>query len=239
MSTLSFPELWSDESEQVYGWLLGETAEAAEAVEAVEAVEQAPVPSEDITFEPQVITVSAERRRELLTAAGWHRVSMQFLIRSFDNELLASHVCFLQYTGPRDETNTARASLQGGTASFPDFWLKPDGVLRLLAVPIAGSPAQGGPLLEGSLAVPERIRSGYIAFAATQDHQDIQVRAADQHAVAEQMQVQGNVKFSILGTAEVGGGVTSGTTTTRTATGELTWVVRIGRPGLVITAATR
>lgn len=54
--------------------------------------------------------------------------------------------------------------------------------------------------------MPERIESSYLAFTAVQDHLDVQVRASSQQAVVEQMQLQGNVKFSILGMAEIGGG---------------------------------
>ena len=195
--------------------------------------------SEDITMEPAVVTVSQSRRQQLLGQAGWRRVSLQFLLRSFDNELLRSHTCFLQFNGPRGETNTGRSDLTGGTASFPDFWLRPAGVLRLMAVPNADTSAEGGPLLEGTLPVPLRVASGYLAFTAVQDHEDIQVRASSQQAVAEEMQLHGDVKFSILGTAEVSGGVSSGTTTTRTATGEVTYIVRVGRAGLTIARADR
>jgi hypothetical protein len=222
-------EAWASEpdeqAEQVLEWLIVPPGEA-------------PPPGKDLTFEPLVITVPPARREALLRGAGWQRVNVQVLLRSFDNEPLRSHLCYLQYTGPRDETNTARSELRGGTASFSDFWIKPQGVLRLLAVPIAGSTAAGGPLLEGSVAVPERIGSSYLAFTAVQDHQDVQVRASSQQAVAEQMQLQGNVKFSILGT-EIGGGASSSTTQTRTSTDELTYTVRIGKSALTISLAAR
>jgi hypothetical protein len=224
----------------------GETWPPGPDEQAEQVLEWLTVPSEgsgplgeDHTFEPMVITVPNARREAILRGAGWQRVTVQVLLRSFDNEPLHSHLCYLQYTGPRDETNTARSDLRGGTASFPDFWIKPQGVLRLLAIPIAGSIAAGGPLLEGSVAVPERIGSSYLAFTAVQDHQDVQVRASSQQAVAEQMQLQGNVKFSILGTAEIGGGASSSTTRTRTSTDELTYTVRIGKSALTISQAAR
>lgn len=52
-------------------------------------------------------------------------------------------------------------------------------------------------------------------------------------------QLQGNVKFSILGTAEIGGGGSSSTTRTRTSTDELTYTVRIGKSALTSAAWRR
>jgi hypothetical protein len=220
--------------DRVLRWVVGAGGPLLSGAEAVgdpwsspdEAwVEQA------ITFEPQVIEV---RKDALLTRAGWRKVDIQFLIRDFENKNLIAHTCFLQYLGPRGETTTERSDLKGGTASFGQFWLKPNGVLRLLAVPIAGTIAEGGPLLEGSTTVPAKIQRSYLSFTATQDRVDIQVRAANAQQVSEQMQAGGNAKFSILKVVELGGGVTSTTGGTQTTTGELTYVVRIGRPSLTI-----
>ncbi|MEU7866617.1 hypothetical protein [Dactylosporangium sp. NPDC049140] len=216
----------SEQAEQVRDWLLG-------------PAEQWPPPTRQITFEPDVITVSAARRRALLRGAGWLPVNVQIMVSAFDNTPLGAHVCFLQYAGPRGETFTGRSELAGGTASYADFWLKPQGVLQLLAVPQADSPAAGGPVLAGSIVVPSRIAAAYLAFTAIQDHQDIEIRAGSQQAVAEQLELQGNVKFTILGTVEIGGGGGRQDTSTRTTTGEVAWTVRIARPGLTIAPAQR
>lgn len=195
--------------------------------------------AEDLTFEPLVITVPRARREALLRQGGWQKVTLQFLVRGFDGANLMSHVCFLQYLGPRHETNTARSGLRGGSASIPDFWIKPNGVLRLICIPEAGTRAEGGPVLEGSVAVPARITGAYVAFSAVQDYRDVQVRASTQQEVAEQMEINGSAKFTILGAAEIGGGASSTTGTTRTQGRELTWTVRVAQPGLTITPAAR
>lgn len=192
-----------------------------------------------VTFEPLVIEVPRRRMEALLTRAGWRKVDIQFLVRDFESKNLVAHVCYLQYHGPRGETRTDRSDLKGGTANFGEFWLKPNGVLQLRAIPIAGTVADGGPLLEGSIPVPARIERSYLAFTATQDHVDVQVQAANERQVMEQMQVEAKAGFSILKVVELGGGATRTTGGTQTVSGQLTYVVRMGRPSLTIVPATR
>jgi hypothetical protein len=125
--------------------------------------------------------------------------------------------------------------LRNGVVSFGDFWIKPQGTLRFAAVPDDPNDA----FLEGTVPVAAQIRDNYLVYNAVQDHRDVQIRAASQEAVADQMQIQGSVKFSILGFAEVGGGASYGTTTTQTMSRELMWTVRVATNSVSITQAVR
>jgi hypothetical protein len=221
--------------DNVLAWLRGDDDFGERDFAPMETV----VEAEDVTMEPVVITVSKQRREALLRRAGWTEVNVQFLIRDFNNENLINHFCLLQFTGPRGESYTDGVPVRAGIATYSSFWIKPNGVLRVLAVPLAGTGAQGGPVLEGTAVVPGQIRGRYLAFNATQDHEDIQVRASNQQQVSEQMQVQGNAKFSILKVVELGGGVSKTRGGTQTVTGEFAYTVRVGRSSLVIAPAQR
>jgi hypothetical protein len=223
------------DDENVLSWLRGGDAEAERGFVPMEAVDE----TEDINMEPMVITVSRERREALLRRAGWIEVDIQLLVRDFNNEALRGYMFFLQFTGPRAESNTQALRVDTGTATFSSFWIKPNGILRVLAVPIAGTIAQGGPVLEGTVTVPGQIAARYVAFNVTQEHDIVQVTAANQQQVTEQMQASGNVKFSILKFAEVGGGISRTTGQAQTRTDQYVYTVRVGRPSLVIAPAQR
>jgi hypothetical protein len=236
-------ETWAAEARPVYEWLTGRPSSVATpeavGVQPPAAEGSSAAAAEDITMEPMVITIPAARREALLRQAGWVKVNIQFIVVAFDNTPMELHTCYLQYQGPRGEaSSSARAELRiggGGVASFGDFWLKPQGALRFLATPDVASEA----LLDGSVPVPATIRDGYLVYNAVQDHHDIQIRASSQQAVADQMQAQGSVKFSILGFAELGGGGGYSTTTTQTTARELLWTVRVAANSITITQAAR
>jgi hypothetical protein len=94
-------------------------------------------------------------------------------------------------------------------------------------------------LIEGSLAVPSHMPSGYGVFTATQDSDVEQYRAGSQEAVNDQVQVNGSAKFSILKVVEIGGGASKGWGTTQTTSGDRLFTVRIARPTYSIKPAPR
>jgi hypothetical protein len=210
--------------DRVLSWLRGET-EVAE--------------TEDVRMEPLVITVSAQRREQILRRAGWLAVDFQFMVRDFNNIPVSERLCYLQFVGPRGETNTNTLQLEGGLASFPRFWIKPNGVLKLFTIPPPGVRYEGEPLIEGSLAVPSHMPSGYGVFIATQDSDLEQKRAGTQEAVNDELQAHGSAKFSIVKVVEIGGGVSKTWGTTQTTSGEREYTVRISRPTYSIKPAPR
>jgi hypothetical protein len=228
-------ETWIGDPGPVYEWLTGGPAQPGAAGPVAEVAEATAGPAEDVTMEPMVITVPAARRETLLKQAGWIKINLQFIVKAYDNTPLDFHACHAQYLGPRGEEYDARSDLHGGIASFGDFWIKPQGMLRFLAVPDFPNDV----FLDGSVPVPARIRDNYLAYNAVQDYREVQIRAASNAQVADQMQVQGNAKFSITGVVEVGGGASYGTTTTQGVSREMIYTVRVAANSVSITPASR
>ena len=218
-----------------YEWLSGRPALPAAPEPGAEVAGAEAAAAEDITMEPMVITVPAARREALLRGAGWIKVNLQFIVTDFNSNPMEWHTCWVQYQGPRGEENQARSELRvggGGVASFGDFWIKPQGILRFLAIPAAGM--AGEVLLDGSVPVPAQIHSNYLAYTVEQQYREIQIRAASQEAVGEKMQIQGSVKFSILKVAEIGGGGGKDWSTGQTTTDEQSWTVRVATNAVTI-----
>jgi hypothetical protein len=234
------PMQWESESApqdgaSVYEWLTARPGPSAGPEAAsVEAAGTGTFVTEDITMEPTVITVSAARREALLRQAGWTKISLQFYVTDFNETPMDSHTCFVQYLGPTGEENNARSDLRGGNATFGNFWAKPVGMLRFLAIPPERL-ATSEVMLDGTVPVPADIRGGYLAFRAAQQYREVQVRASTKEEVTEKMQVQGSVKFSILKVVEIGGGGGYDRTKGQTTADELAWTVRVGTNAVTIT----
>jgi len=193
--------------------------------------------SRTVTMEPLVISVSPRRMEALLRRAGWVPVDIQFGIKNFNDEDLVGYTSFLQFTGPRGESRARRADVRAGVATFPRFWLKPRGSLRLLVVHL-GRPANR-PTLYGSAFIPEQVRSRYLAFSAVQDHRNVQVRAETMQQANEQLQVGGHAGVNILKAVELGGRVTSTQGQTQTTSRGVVVDARVGLPNLTITLVRR
>ena len=230
-------ETWAEDVGPVYEWLSGRPAlptapgPGAEAVSA-QATGAEAAAAEDITMEPMVITVPAARREALLRGAGWIQVDLQFIVTDFNSSPIEWHTSFVQYLGPRGEENSARSELRGGNAHFGAFWIKPQGILRFLAIPAQGMTSEV--LLDGSVPVPAQIHNNYLAYTAEQQYREIQIRAASQEAVGEQMHIQGSVKFSIMKVVEIGGGGGKDWSKGQTTTDEQSWTVRVATNAVTI-----
>jgi hypothetical protein len=228
-------ESWAEDVGPVYEWLSARPALPAAPGPSAEVAGATAAAAEDITMEPMVITVPAARREALLRGAGWIKVNLQFIVTDFNSNPMEWHTCWVQYQGPHGEENQARSELRrggGGVASFGDFWIKPQGILRFLAIPAAGMP--GEVLLDGSVPVPAQIRNSYLAYTVEQQYREIQIRAASQEAVGEKMQIQGSVKFSIMKVVEIGGGGGKDWSTGQTTTDEQSWTVRVATNAVTI-----
>jgi hypothetical protein len=180
-----------------------------------------------MSFAPTLIR--SERLRVLLRKAGWTWQDIQFAVRDFKGEILApGYESHLQYVGPRGEIQSARAELkEGGIASFPRFALKPNGMLHLVLVPKGQ-----GPLLQGTTVVPTHLKR-YLAFEAVQGHEDVEIRAANEQRLSEELEVRGTVGAKVLA-VEASAGTQSKTGGEKTTSGEAVYHVRLGRPKLTI-----
>ena len=228
-------ETWAEDVGPVYEWLSGRPALPVASGPGAEAAGAEAAAAEDVNMEPMIITVPAARREALLRGAGWIKVDLQFIVTDFNSNPMEWHTCFVQYRGPRGEENSARSELQfgsGGVASFRDFWIKPQGILRFLAIPAAGMTSEV--LLDGSVPVPAQVHNNYLAFTAEQQYREIQIRAASQEAVGEQMHIQGSVKFSIMKVVEIGGGGGKDWSKGQTTTDEQSWTVRVATNAVTI-----
>jgi hypothetical protein len=86
-----------------------------------------------VTFEPEVITVSAKEKASLLSKAGWKRANVQFVMRDFEGEPLSGYVFFVEFTSITGEKTIEKGNVGGGgILTLPHIWLKPEGALRLL-----------------------------------------------------------------------------------------------------------
>ena len=98
-------------------------------------------------FEPMEINVSEARKTQILRRAGWKKANLIITVKDFKGEPLLGHRVFAESQAPKVVPQTEAVDIRGGSAIISDFWIKPKGTLRIMAV----STGKAGLVLSGVL----------------------------------------------------------------------------------------
>lgn len=182
-----------------------------------------------VNMEPEVITISPQRREQLLRSAGWKQANLSIIIKNFLGEPMLGHQIFVEAQAAGVEPQAYAQEVRGGSAIFSNIWIKPSGTLRVLAV---------------SLGTPSRLPSGvghytlpannHLRLDATQASRDIEVTATNSREAATKAGVTGSagVEFQIFSAGVL---VSSEETNTQGSSVSRRYVVRVPTSTLNIT----
>jgi len=175
----------------------------------------------NITFEPEVITVSEQRRAQLLQKAGWKQVDISIVIRNFLGRPLDGHKLFAEFQTPRMATVTVTGDVHGGSVSFSKVWLKPEGTVRLMAV------STDRPMVVPTQTIHYRLpEKGLVKFEAVQDADPVPVTAQTSQEAAIKVGAKGSagVDFEVV---QFGGEVSAESERKKGTSRSYTWTVKL------------
>lgn len=161
-------------------------------------------------------------------------INVQSIIRDFQGLPISGYTfmaVFVGSAGEESSTTISETSMTGGIVTLRRVWVKPEGSLRLMGVPIAGQRAPGM-LLEGNATY--RLSGRRMTFEVNQGAQRGTITAGSRQEAEERLSAEGSVGIT-LGPVEVGGGVSTESGRTRERSRQQQWEVLRARPNLTIT----
>ena len=180
-----------------------------------------------VTFEPEVIKVSAAEKSQLLRKAGWQQRDVIMVIKDFKGEPLRGHRVFAEFKGPNG-TLTEAADVQGGSVIWSNIWLKPEGTVRIMAV----STGQAALAPEG-VALYKLPDKGPVKFDVEQQKTEVTVTAKTSEEAASKAGAKGTagIEFEVI---KLGGEVSSEESKTKGTSLETSWKVILPTSTLVV-----
>ena len=174
-----------------------------------------------IEMEPMEVTVSSQRREQILHRAGWRQANLTLVIRDFKGEPMLGRRIFAEAQATDVEPQTYAEDVRGGSAIFNNIWLKPSGTLRLMAVSTSGARELPSGVIHYTLPANNQLR-----IEATQTYRDIEVTATNSQEAAVKAGATGSigVEFQIF---SAGGEITSEETNTQGASVSRRYTVRV------------
>jgi hypothetical protein len=148
-----------------------------------------------------VIKVPKGQKEEILLRAGWKKVDIIVVARDFRGEPMKTHQMFAEFKAPGVADQDLGDKVNGGSVSWKDQWLKPNGTVRLMAV----STGRPDILPEGviSYKLPS---SGPMTFEVEQSQKEVEVTASSEDEAAHKVGAKGSagIDWEIL---KIGGEV--------------------------------
>lgn len=174
---------------------------------------------DEITFEPEVITISAAEKSKLLKGAGWKQVNVIATIVDFMGEPMRGHRVFAEFKAPGVAPVVEGGDVTGGAMSWSGVWLKPEGTLRLMAV----STGEAAMAPEG-VTFYQLPQKGPLKFKAMQKSTEVTVTAKTVEEAAKKVGAKGSigVDYKII---KIGGEVSGEEATKKGEELALTWKV--------------
>jgi len=173
----------------------------------------------EVTFAPQVVTVSAARRAQLLAKAGWKQADVMVTLKDFRGQPMRGHQAFAEFRSPGVAAVYESAAVTGGAVMWSKVWLRPEGTVRVLVV----STGAAGVAPEGveQYKLPG---SGPLKLEAVQDGNEVTVSAETSQEAAEKVGATGKagVNFEVF---EIGGEVTGESERKKGSTRSVSWKV--------------
>ena len=148
----------------------------------------------DVTMPEETITVSEQRREQILRGAGWRQSNVSVAVTDFRGLPMRGYMLFAEFRSG-DTQNTEGGSITGGAVHFPNVWLQPNGTIRFIAVRM-GTPG----LAPEVVTHYNRPSRGPLRFQLVQQHREIVVTATDSEQAARTAGVQGTmgVDFEVV-----------------------------------------
>jgi N-acetylmuramoyl-L-alanine amidase len=173
----------------------------------------------EITFKPEVITIPKARITKILKDGGWKQTNIIITLKDFRGEPLRGHKVFAEFKAPGVAPVVEGGEVTGGSMTWSDIWLKPEGTLRLLAAS-SGKPA----------IVPQGVThyrlpdKGPLKLEAVQKSREVTITAATSAEAAVKVGVKGTVgvDFKIF---EVGGEVSGESDMKKGTAREISWKI--------------
>ncbi|MBK7616740.1 MAG: N-acetylmuramoyl-L-alanine amidase [Burkholderiales bacterium] len=173
----------------------------------------------EVTFAPEVITVSATRRGQLLAKAGWKQADVVVTLKDFRGQPMRGHQALAEFRSPGVAAVYESAPVSGGAVMWSKLWLKPEGTVRVLALSTGAS----GVVPEGveQYKLPA---SGALKLEAVQDGNEVTVSAETSQEAAEKVGAIGKagVNFEVF---EIGGEVSGESERRKGSTRSVSWKV--------------
>ncbi len=172
-----------------------------------------------VEFPPHVITISPARRAAILRRAGWKQADILVSVRDYLGAPLMGHRLFAEFKAPGVAAVTQAGNIEGGAISWGNVWLKPEGIVRFLAV-----------RLERPSIVPEGVihyrlpDRGSLRFQLAQRSTEVAVTARSSEEAAAKVGATGSagVDFKIF---KIGGEVSTERGRTTTTGLEYSWKI--------------
>jgi N-acetylmuramoyl-L-alanine amidase len=172
-----------------------------------------------VSFAPEVITVSAKRRAQILAQAGWKQADVMLTLKDFLGQPIRGHQALAEFRAPGVAAVVEGAAVTGGAVMWSKVWLKPQGTVRVVAIS-TGAPG----------VVPEGVEQyklpagGPLRLEAVQEGNEVTVEAESSQEAAEKVGVTGKagVNFEVV---ELGGEVSGETERRKGNTRRMSWKV--------------
>jgi len=160
----------------------------------------------EVTELPEMaIQVSNQKREAILRKSGWKKATLMMTINDFKGRPMLGRKILVQSQAPDVVPQADAKDINGGSAIFSDFWIKPTGTLRVIAVS-TGQPKEA-PSGVIHYTLP---KNNVLKLAINQGFKEIEIAATSAAEAASKAGVKGTigVDFKVVKTeGEVSGEV--------------------------------
>lgn len=155
-----------------------------------------------IELPPIEVKISKRRREQILKKAGWKKATVMLVIKDFLSQPMLGYKVIIESQAPKVVPQYEGKDIKGGGVIFSDFWIKPNGILRILAI------STGSPSLAPSGTIHYTLpKNNVLKLDITQGSKEVEVVATNSSEAATKAGAKGTagVDFKIF---KVGGEVT-------------------------------
>ncbi|HKK77714.1 MAG TPA: hypothetical protein VJ953_21725 [Saprospiraceae bacterium] len=162
-----------------------------------------------VEMPPMEVTIPKRRRERILRKAGWKKATLIIVLKDFLNRPLLGYKVMVESQAPNVVPQYDGKDVKGGGVIFSDFWIKPSGILRVMAVSTgAASLAPSGTI---HYTLP---RNNVLKLEANQGSKEVEVVATSSAEAASKSGAKGTagVDYKIL---KIGGEISAEESNTR------------------------
>jgi len=138
---------------------------------------------------------SKARRESILKKAGWKKATLMITMKDFKGSPMLGRKVFVQSQAPDVVTQTDAKDVNGGGVIFSNFWIKPSGMLRILAISTLSPTKAPSGIIHYTLP-----RNKVLKLEATQGFREQEVTATGAIEAASKAGVKGSagIDFKIV-----------------------------------------
>jgi len=164
-----------------------------------------------IEMPPMEITVSKKRKEKILRKAGWKKATVMITVKDFRGRPMLGRKVLVESQAPKVVPQVEGKDVRGGGVIFSDFWIKPAGIIRIMAIS-TGRPAE----LPTGVAHYTLPKNNVLKIAAKQKSSEVEITATSAEEAANKAGAKGTagIDFKVISI----GGEVSGETERRKGT---------------------